>query len=339
MQKLRLLLLPFSWLYGLVVRLRNKFFDWGWFSSKAYNFPVICVGNLSVGGTGKTPMIEYLIQLLKDDFLVATLSRGYKRKTTGFYLLKGEETVAQAGDEPLQFKTKFSKIQVAVDEDRQAGIAQLCQQKMPPEVILLDDAFQHRKVTPNFSILLTTYAEPYARDFVLPAGNLREPKQGAKRADVVVVTKCPADLSETERKKLRQSLDLLPKQQLYFSFINYANYITNGVQKMTFKAIPAHFCLVTGIAKPKPLVQFLRAQQLVFNHKKYADHHRFTEAEIAQLTQEKFVLTTEKDFMRLKNLLPAERLFYLPIQQDFIANKKDFDQEVKSFVEKNKRIV
>lgn len=335
MQILRYILFPFSLLYGLIVRLRNKLFDWNLISSKSYDFPVICVGNLSVGGTGKTPMVEYLADLLKDKYQIATLSRGYKRKTKGFYLLHGDENALQTGDEPLQFKLKFPAVHVAVDENRQNGIAKLRQLARPPEIILLDDAFQHRKVTPGLTVLLTAYNSIYKKDFILPTGNLREPRAGAKRADIVVVTKCPPNLSGASRSKIKKLLQLEKHQSLYFTFINYADFITNGDKIIPIKELKSGFTLVTGIAKPQPLVKFFRDCGLTFTHQAFPDHHNFTANEIDRLAKEEFILTTEKDFMRLKSELDTEKMFYLPIKQDFIMDKEDFDHQITDWVKNN----
>lgn len=334
MQKIRKILFPFSWLYGGIVWLRNKFFDWNWISSKSYDFPVICVGNLSVGGTGKSPMIEYLIRLLKDKYSTATLSRGYKRKTKGFYLVNKNDEAINTGDEPLQFKNKFSNIEVAVDENRQNGISQLRKLPSPPEIILLDDAFQHRKVKPGFSILLSSYDAIYSKDLMLPAGNLREPKSGAKRADIVVITKCPENISLKKQEKITKQLKLKPHQSVYFSYIKYADKITNEKEELDFENLK-NFTLVTGIAKPQPLVNFLKEKDLNFSHLNFLDHHNFSAKEIKELNKLDFILTTEKDFMRLKHVISLEKLFYLPIQQDFIKNKENFDNEILDWVKSN----
>ncbi|MDT0295388.1 tetraacyldisaccharide 4'-kinase [Mesonia ostreae] len=331
MQLLRKLLFPFSILYGIIVGLRNKFFDWGFLTSTSYNFPVITVGNLSMGGTGKSPMIEYLIDLLKPDHQVGTLSRGYKRKTKGFLLLDVKNEAKDVGDEPLQFKRKFPEVFVAVDENRQHGISELRAQRTPPKVILLDDAYQHRKVKAGFSILLTAYHELYSNDIVLPAGNLREPAFGANRADVVIVTKCPLTISEEEKIKITKSLKIKAHQKLFFTGIHYEDYFTNGVQRIPIQLMEK-FNLVTGIAKPKPLVHHLKANGLDVKHYSYPDHHLFTEKELETLRKEPLLVTTEKDFMRLKDHFPREKLFYLPIKTVFLENKKEFDQEIKHFV-------
>lgn len=335
MLKARKLLYPFSLLYGGVTFLRNKLYDMGILKSKSYNLPVIAVGNLSVGGTGKTPMVEYLIKLLKKDYQVATLSRGYKRSSKGFQLLKGNETAAEVGDEPLQFKRKFPEIDVAVDERRSHGIEQLLQQKISPEVILLDDAFQHRQVKAGFYILLTPYQNLYSKDLLLPAGDLRESKSGAKRADMVVVTKCPENLSGDEQERIRQKLKLLPEQQLYFSSITYFDAIFGKERNFQLKELQKrHFSLVTGIANPTPLVEYLKEQGLDFEHKAFPDHHNFSASEIKELKEKDLILTTEKDYMRLKNDISEEHLFYLPIQIRILNGREAFENAIQSFIGK-----
>lgn len=335
MRKLRKILFPFSCLYGGIVWLRNKFFDWQWISSKGYDFPVICVGNLSVGGTGKSPMTEYLIRLLSQDYRLATLSRGYGRKTKGFHLLSDREDASETGDEPLQFKTKFPEIEVAVDEDRQHGISKLMELGNPPEAIILDDAYQHRKVVPGFTVLLTAYSNIYVKDMLLPAGDLREPKSGAKRADVIIVTKCPKDLSATVRQNMEKQLRLQESQELFFSYIAYAEGVYNSNVKLDFNQLPNNFLLVTGIANPKPLVDFLTENGLKFTHLAFPDHHNFSEKEIQKIDESDFILTTEKDYMRLKSHFSTDKLHYLPIQHRFISGADKFDKRLKAWV-KNK---
>lgn len=331
MQILRKLLFPFSILYGIIVGLRNKFFDWGILASASYDFPVITVGNLSMGGTGKSPMIEYLIELLKPNYQLGTLSRGYKRKTKGFLLLDAKNEAKDVGDEPLQFKRKFPEVLVAVDEDRQHGIGELRALEKPPEVILLDDAYQHRKVKAGFSILLTACNELYSKDMILPAGNLREPAFGAHRADVVIVTKCPLKISEKEKKKIAKDLNIKAHQKLFFTAIHYEDYFTNGMQQIPIQLME-DFNLVTGIAKPQPLVNHLKQNGLDVKHFSYPDHHLFTEKELESLRKESLLVTTEKDFMRLKDHFPIEKLFYLPIKTVFLDHKEEFEQEVMRFV-------
>lgn len=333
MKLLRKILFPFSLLYGAIIFARNKMFDLGWISSKSYNFPLICVGNLSVGGTGKSPMVEYLIRLLNEDNPVATLSRGYKRNTKGFHLVQVGESSAEAGDEPLQFKTKFPEIMVAVDEDRQEGISKLRKLRPSPEVIILDDAFQHRKVVAGLYILLTAYSDLYVDDHLLPTGNLRENRAGSERADIVVVTKCPATISVGERKKIVEKMNLAKTQSLYFSCIEYDEYVTNGTSQKKLTDLPP-FVLVTGIANPSPLVAFLSTKKLNFQHVAFPDHHRFSEKEIRELRRHPLILSTEKDYMRLKNELSAKQLFYLPIETKFLKEGSEFDKEIVDFVKK-----
>lgn len=314
MNFLRKILFPVVPVYYVITWLINRFYDLGWFASKSYDFPVICVGNLSVGGTGKTPMIEYLITVLKDSHKVATLSRGYKRSTNGFYITNENSTAATVGDEPFQFYNKFkNNVTVAVDADRQNGIAQLKSQ-VNPEVILLDDAFQHRKVTAGFNIMLSTYDKLYIDDIVLPTGDLREPRAGAKRADIIVVTKCPNPLSEAEKDGIRNRLKLNTNQHLFFSHISYSEMVYSETKQMQLTDLkPETFTLVTGIANPKPLVTYLKQQQINFEHMNFSDHHEFSAKELEVLNTKSLILTTEKDYMRLQGKIEAP-LYYLPIK-------------------------
>lgn len=331
MKHVRKILFPFAVMYGTAVFLRNKLFDSKVFSSKSYSFPVICVGNLNVGGTGKSPMVEYLIDLLKENHRIAILSRGYKRKSTGFHLLTGRENSNEVGDEPLQFKTKFMKTTVAVDEDRQHGISELCNLKPAPEVVLLDDAFQHRKVIAGLTILLTAYDDLYVEDFLLPMGGLREPKIGAERADIIVVTKCPPGISLKNRDKIKRKLKPKAGQTVYFSSIAYDDMVSNGTSARKLLDLGS-FTLVTGIAKPAPLIEFLKERKLDFRHLAFSDHHHFTGPELKKFRQCGTVLTTEKDYMRLKDKLPKEQLYYLPIKTKIVDNAAGFDGEIRDFV-------
>ena len=330
----RKLLFPFSLLYGSVVYTRNMFYDHGVFESKKYELPIICVGNLNVGGTGKSPMVAYLLNLLKQDFYVASLSRGYKRSSKGFLLLNGDETALEVGDEPLQFKKSFPNVAVAVDEDRQHGIAKLLKIKKP-NIIILDDALQHRKVSAGFNILLTAYNDLYTDDLLLPAGNLREPKTAAARADVIVVTKCPRVIDEAEIAKIEKKLKPMHYQTLFFTSVKYAEFLKNKERKVDFDFLKnKRFALVTGIAKPEPLVEYLKNQDLQFDHLDYPDHHHFSNKEIEKMKVYDHILTTEKDFMRLENRIDANKLFYLPIEVQFLRKEKEFQQRIFDFVKK-----
>lgn len=316
MKILRYILFPIVPIYFLVTWLRNKLYDFGIFKSIEFDVPTICVGNLTVGGTGKTPMIEYLIRLLKNDHKVATLSRGYKRSTKGFIIADEHSTASTVGDEPFQFYKKFQNVIVSVDSDRRNGIRQLMALKNPPSVILLDDAFQHRKVKSKLNILLTPYDDLYTNDIVLPTGNLREPISGAKRTQAIVVTKCPTSISENEKVKILNSLYPEPEQQVFFSWIYYADSIKNEKGSLDMEFLSnKNITLVTGIANPKPLLKYLESKDLRFEHLKFGDHHEFSLKEIEELKTKEYILTTEKDFMRLSPYFKgSNNIFYLPIE-------------------------
>ena len=316
MKIIRYILFPFVPIYFLVTWLRNTFYDWGIFKSAQYDIPMICVGNLSVGGTGKTPMIEYLIRLLQPKYRLATLSRGYKRNTKGFLIADNNATALTLGDEPFQFFNKFEELIVSVDENRQNGISKLMELEHSPQVILLDDAFQHRKVKARFQLLLTSYDNLYCNDMVLPTGNLREPKSGAKRADIIMVTKCPTSLSENDKSRMIKSLHPAKNQHVFFSWISYSSIIKTSKEQRELNFLKQKkFTLVTGIANSKPLVDYLKSEHLVFEHYNFDDHYEFKTKDIQELNQKEWILTTEKDFMRLSpHLKDNNRLFYLPIE-------------------------
>ncbi|WP_310992595.1 tetraacyldisaccharide 4'-kinase [Aequorivita marina] len=326
MNLLRKLLFPFSLLYGGITALRNLLYDKGVLKSKTYDIPIICVGNLSTGGTGKSPMIELLVSYLKTDHEIAVLSRGYKRKTSGFKTVLVDSTVEEVGDEPLQFKRKFPEISVAVCEDRQTGIEKL---KTSAAVILLDDAFQHRKVKASLNILLTPYNNLYSKDCMLPAGNLREPRFGARRAQIVVVTKCPENIDAPKMELIKRKLSLKPHQAVYFSKIGYSSQIKNntGSKPLTYLK-NKKFLLVTGIANPKPFVEYLRQEGLQFETKSFPDHHNFSSVEIKQLEKHELILTTEKDFMRLRPLADKTEIYFLPITT-ILLNEAELDFKAK----------
>jgi len=342
MNLLRKILFPFAILYGIITSIRNFLFDKGILKSYSFDLPVIAVGNLSVGGTGKTPQIEYLIRLLADKYKVATLSRGYKRQSEGFILAQASSNAAILGDEPFQFFQKFKNIQVAVDANRKNGIEQLLSLPENPEVILLDDAFQHRKVKAGFYILLTSYGDLYSDDFMLPTGNLRESRSGAKRANVIIVTKCPFNLSQEKQDDIRNRLKVSANQELYFTFIAYDNFIYGENRKINVNEIQeAAKLLVAGIAKPEPFFAYLQDTNDVCLS--FPDHYNFTDKdilEIKNLAQNNIIITTEKDYVRLQGSLPSEKLFYLPIQSSFIAGpdsevserSDNFDKNILNYV-------
>jgi len=330
MDLLRKLLFPLSILYWAVTAVRNFLYDKGFFRSYGFPVPVIAVGNLSTGGTGKSPQTEYLIRLLSSQYRVATLSRGYKRRSKGFVLADGQCSAGTIGDEPFQFFTKFPNIRVAVDADRKNGIEKLLAMEPKPEVILLDDAYQHRRVKAGFYILLTAYGDLYADDFLLPAGNLREGRSGAKRANVIIVTKCPTGLSGAEQIEIRSKLRAAPGQKVYFTAISYDDevYSESGARQVAaIRTMPK--LLVAGIAKPKPFFDHLKKDGDIALT--FPDHHDFTKSDLDEINKQannKIIITTEKDYMRLKGRLPEDKLFYLPIKSRFLAGGDDFDKTI-----------
>lgn len=334
MNLLRKILFPFAVLYGFITSIRNFLFDKGMLKSHSFDVPVIAVGNLSVGGTGKTPQIEYLIRLLSPKYKIATLSRGYKRQSKGFVLADSTSNAEILGDEPFQFYTKFKNIQVAVDADRKNGIEQLLYQQERPDVILLDDAFQHRKVKAGFYILLTSYGDLFCDDYMLPTGNLRESRSGAKRADIIVVTKCPANLSLDEQNEIKSKLQLNSDQELYFSYIDYDDSIYSEDKILKVSEIKnVDKLLLAGIAKPEPFFRYLQDESV--ECLTYPDHHHFSEKELLEInnkSKNKIIITTEKDFVRLKGSIPKEQLFYLPIRSTFLSVSENFDKTITNYV-------
>ncbi|MGB5944289.1 MAG: tetraacyldisaccharide 4'-kinase [Leeuwenhoekiella sp.] len=330
MNALRKLLLPFSLIYDGITSVRNAFYNRGLFKSKGYDLPIIGVGNLSTGGTGKTPMIEYLIELLKDRKL-ATLSRGYGRNTSGFRWVAPTDDAGMVGDEPLQFATKHPEISVAVDENRQHGISQILAKPTPPKVILLDDVYQHRAVKPGFLILLTAYEKPFFKDYLLPAGDLRESGKGAARAQAIIVTKCPK-ITKAEQQEIIEKIAKYSKAPVFFSQIQYSKMVF-GYSKCTLENLKQKsLTVVTGIAKPEYFTDHLKASGLNFEHLTFRDHHNFTSVEIARLSKAQTILTTEKDYMRLKNYSELKEVYYLPITKAFLENGVTLDKMVLDYV-------
>jgi tetraacyldisaccharide 4'-kinase len=345
---LRILLYPLSLLFGFLTFLRNKFYDWQIFTSRSFQLPVISVGNLSTGGTGKTPHVEYLIRLLKDQYQVATLSRGYKRKTKGFILAGEDHGPIEIGDEPTQFFKKFNSIKVAVDENRVHGIENLLALPDAPEVILLDDAFQHRKVRPGLSILLTDFYNLYARDYVLPTGNLREFRSGSQRADAIIVTKSPKVLSPYTRQRITRELKPEAGQRLFFSYIRHGK--LTAIPGIDFKpegrSQYSAALLVAGIANPYPLEMYLKDKIGHIETLIFPDHHQFTGKGVEDiierfdqiLIKNKIMVTTEKDMMRLKHPDLLIKLKTLPlcfVPMEIRINKDDreeFDNYILRYV-------
>ncbi len=344
LKSFRYLLFPFSLVYGGAVWLRNYLFNKAVFRSTDFNFPLICVGNLAVGGTGKTPMTEYLIRLLRPQYQVATLSRGYKRKTKGFAIANEATTALEIGDEPMQFHEKFPDVSVAVGEERLVAIPQLLHSKPDTGVIILDDAFQHRQVKAGLNILLTEYRNLYTRDLMMPAGDLRDVRSSGKRADIIIVTKCPGNLPETERQALVKEIKPDAHQTVYFTEIVYAQ------PYHLFSKAPIDFgpateiLLVCGIANPRPLKDFLAKQVHTYEMLRYADHHIFSISDLEDIkkqfeaiaTPNKMILTTEKDAVRLHKFaqeLSALPIGVIPIEHAFLFGQADaFAAQVTGFV-------
>ena len=348
-------LTPLSWLYGLGVGLRNHLFEIGILKSKSFDVPVISVGNITVGGSGKTPHVEYLIRLLQDKVKVAVLSRGYKRKSKGYVLANKQSTAREIGDEPYQIMKKFSDIYVAVDKNRCEGIERLTSDENTKntDVILLDDAYQHRYVKPGINILLVDYHRLIIYDKLLPAGRLREPQSGKSRADIVIITKCPADLKPMEFRVLTKALDLFPYQKLFFTTLEYDHLqpVYCG-DNLPLEKIPEdmHVLLLTGIASPKQMIVDLQPFVKDIRPMTFADHHQFRKSDIRKLNEQfaampepKMIITTEKDNARLFGLegLSEEvrhHIYQLPVRIKFmLEQEQEFNEKIIGYVQKNSR--
>lgn len=350
-------LLPISWLYGFAIYIRNKFFKWGIYKIREYDIPIICVGNISVGGTGKTPHTEYLIRLLKDRYKVAVLSRGYKRKTNGFILSSPESTSKEIGDEPYQIKQKFPEVMVAVDRDRCHGVETLLALDTPPDVIILDDGFQHRYVRPSYAIILSDFNRPVYEDKLLPAGRLREPAHYLRFASDIIVTKCPLDLQPIDFRIISHDIDPYPFQGLFYTAFSYKKLIpvfnetnneTMDLQILREKSI----LLVTGIASPKPLIEKLSEYSKDVHTMEYGDHYSFSRKDIRNIasrlkkikSEDKIIVVTEKDAGRLKLLKNIDEdikfyFYYIPIEVSFLEPKhqEEFNKRIIDHVEENRR--
>ena len=343
---IRFLLFPISILYGLGVFLRNLLFDWGLFKSTKFTIPVLVIGNITVGGSGKSPMTAYLLKLLKNELRVAVLSRGYGRKTTGFKLVDADSTAVEVGDEPMQFKQHFPALTVAVCEDRVAGMHQLVADH---DVVILDDAYQHRWLQASLSILLLEYSSLQKVDFLLPTGNLREPQSATKRADILVVTKAPQNLTSAEKAELVKRIKPQAHQALFFSYLSYdnlLNVVDGSARALTSINEYTQIFLLTGIANSSPLVAELKRYTSKIIHHQYPDHYNFSVADIEKITQEyqdceaadKLIITTEKDAQRLKSRIFASSLantalYVLPVKTAFAEKDKiEFDHLIHTHV-------
>ena len=345
---MRILLLPISLLYHIVLTIRHKLYDWHILRATRFEKSVICVGNLSLGGTGKTPHTEYLIKLLENNYRVATLSRGYGRKTKGFRLADETSTYEDLGDEPLQYFKKFHDIQVAVDEDRVDGVRRLICSPNHAEVVLLDDAFQHRSIKAGLNILLTEYQHLYCDDFLVPAGTLRDVRSAAKRADIIVVSKAPRDLNESEKQRIIGKLKPSESQKVFFSYLEYQALEPLNEKAKSIAAEKADAVLAfCGIAHPEPFVEELKKHHKTVDFLRFADHHAFTKEDISSILDrfasldgdKKIIVTTEKDAARLTNSpylcqFECASLYVLPVNVRFHEEEK-FNEEILNYVRKN----
>jgi tetraacyldisaccharide 4'-kinase len=329
LRPVRILLFPFSILYALVIWLRNRCFDNKFFSSASFNLPLICVGNLAAGGTGKSPMVEFLIRQLSQRYEVAVLSRGYKRKTRGYALANDGSTALDIGDEPMQFHSKFPGIAIAVGEERIVAIPQLLHDRPETSVIILDDAFQHRSVTAGMNILLTDYNNLFTRDWFLPTGDLRDEKRSARRAEVIVVTKCPDDLTEQSSAETIREINPRPGQQVFFSSIQYGSPYHLITKKETVINDEVEVLLVTGIANPRSLKNYLQDNSRTYYQLTYNDHHIFRIDDLREIIRRydginavnKLILTTEKDAVRLlkfEQQLSELPFYVMPVRPSFL---------------------
>lgn len=337
----------------MITSFRNLLYDWKILKSKSFEVHTICVGNLAVGGTGKTPHIEYLINLLKTEFNIATLSRGYKRKTSGFSIASQTSTATDIGDEPLQYKTKNPELVVSVDASRVNGVKKLLELDNPPKIILLDDAFQHRALNCELNIVVSEYAHLYINDVMLPAGNLRESKTGIHRADIVIISKTPENVNAIDIRNLSKDLKLAAHQQLFFSWLKYGELQGFQNPKESINTLNDLFryriVLFTGIGNPSPMITYLKEYSSDIKHIAFPDHHTFTIEDISAIRTKfdefeggnKIIVTTEKDAMRLKgtdledtvNTLP---LYVLPIEVDFKDKTQEFNEIIINYARTNK---
>ena len=343
----KILLAPFSLLYGIGVSIRNGLYTRGLLKGVEFNVPTISVGNLSVGGAGKTPHIEYMIRLLKDYLDIATLSRGYRRKTKGFLTVYPNMTAEQVGDEPLQFKRKYPDIRVTVSESRTFAIPKIMMDNPDTKAILLDDAFQHRAIKPGLNILLTEFSHPFTKDYLLPSGRLREWRSAYERADIIIVSKCPFEVSLADKERLIKEINPFPHQKIYFSYYSYRNpyFIFNPRYRLQLNE-EMDVLLISAIARTDYLVGYLEEQVNSVRVREYEDHHYFTNYDIGQLkadfdrmeSDKKIILTTEKDAMRLekhKDYLQENKMavWAVPVEVQFhFEEGAGFDEDIRQFL-------
>ncbi len=313
--------------FSLVTSIRNFIYNIGVIKSRQFNLPIISVGNLVLGGSGKTPTIEYLIRLLSKNYKIAVLSRGYGRKSNGFIIADSNSDTNLIGDEPMQYYRKFKNIIVSVDSNRVRGVNKLIKLNSKPEIILLDDAYQHRRVKPGMSILLTKFNDLYSDDNIFPLGNLRESKSNANRADIIIVTKCDKNISKDQKRHIIQKLNIGDNQKIYFSSIKYSKMLYDKESsKLLSEFKNIKFTLVTGIANSSHMVNYLKDNDFNFNHLSFKDHHNYSDSDISNINNNEIVITTEKDYVKLYSRVTI-KLFYLPIEF-LIHNEEEFNNQI-----------
>ncbi len=339
------LLIPSSFIYGSIIAIRNLLFDYGIFKAVSHNIPIICIGNLSVGGTGKTPHTQYIINLLKPDYKVAILSRGYGRKTSNLQIVESTSKPSKVGDEPLQLKLNNPDCIVVVEKNRNNGVKKILKNFPKAEVILLDDGYQHRWIKAGFNILITPYASPYYKDSLMPVGNLRESNKGAERANAIVFSKTPENINPTIKKGMLKRLHLFTHQKAYFSHINYCIWRCISTNKEFTSDQKYSITLVSGIANPKPLVKQLENKGHTISQITFKDHHSYTANDAQKIlakynadeSAKKLILTTEKDATKLRGLLAHfedANIYYIPIDIAF-SEQEIFDRQILNYVAKN----
>ena len=322
----------FSIPFLLVTSIRNFLYNIGVIKSHQFNIPIISIGNLVLGGSGKTPSIEYLVKLLSNNYKVAVLSRGYGRKSTGFILADSNSDAGIIGDESMQYYRKFKDIIVSVDSNRVRGINKLIKLNSKPEIVLLDDAYQHRRVKPGMSILLTKFNDLYSEDNIFPLGNLRESKRNANRADVIIVTKCDENINKDQKRHIIQKLNIGDNQKIYFSSIKYSKMVYDKeISKPLSEFKNIKFTLVTGIADSSHLINYLNDSGYNFNHILFKDHHDFSNSDIIKIDRNNLIITTEKDYVKLFTKITSS-LYYLPIEF-IIDNEVDFSKQILDYIQ------
>jgi len=350
---LKILLLPFSFLYGIITAIRNLFYDWRFLKQTRFDIHTIGVGNLAVGGAGKTPLIEYLIRLLlTENNKIATLSRGYKRKTNGFILADENSTAHDIGDEPLMYKTKYP-VQVAVDASRVSGVKKLLSSDNPPKIILLDDVFQHRAIKCGLNIVVSDYNNLFFKDSMLPGGTLREYKSGIARADIIVITKLPDRTTPVEIRNILKDVKPKAHQQVFFSYIKYGELyaMSNPAEKIHTLNDLFRYRIISfaGIANATPMVNYLKEYASEVRHLPFDDHHEYSAKDLEDIERfynsfepgNKILVTTEKDMMRLKSgqigkIAERMNIFVLPIEMTFKDKEEEFNQEILKYARANR---